>query len=72
MERTHQVVWYSFYNYGKLEWHQTLTDLEKAPDVAYEDILQELNNGWCVKDVIVICNNLVVTWKVRPHMGIIS
>ena len=26
--------------YGRIEWKRTLKDLEKAPDVAYQDILK--------------------------------
>ena len=59
--------------------------LEKAPDVAYEDVLKVcqkrkkeknilkiIDNVWRVKGLIVTCIHLVVTWKVRPYMGIIS
>ena len=37
----------------------------KKPDVAYDDVLKEFDNVWCVK-------GLIITWKVRPRMGIIS
>jgi hypothetical protein len=51
-------VWDALFNYGRLEWHRTLTDLGKIPNVAFEGILKELNNiVWCVKDIIVIHNN---------------
>ena len=43
-----------------------LKDLQKAPDVTYQDILDEFNSVWCVKGFIVTCSNLVVTWKVWP------
>ena len=42
----------------------------KAPDVAYQDNLEEFDSIWGVKGLIVTRSNLVVTWKVRPHMGI--
>ena len=30
--------------YGRLEWQWTLQDMEKAPDVAYEDDLKEFDS----------------------------
>lgn len=33
-------VWDSLLDYGRLEWEWILMDLEKAPDVAYEDGLK--------------------------------
>ena len=45
---------------------------KKTPNVAYHDILIEFNSTWGVKGLIVTQSNLVVTWKVRPQMGIIS
>lgn len=53
-------------------WKRTLTDLEKAPDVAYQDILNEFGSTLRVKGLIVTRRNLVVKWKVRSHLGIIS
>ena len=38
-------------------------DLEEAPDVAYQDVLEEFDLVWCVKGLIVTWSNLVVTWK---------
>jgi hypothetical protein len=58
MEKTHQVVWDSLLDNGRLEWKQTLTDLEKTMDVAYEDFLEEIDNAWCDKDLYVTCSNL--------------
>jgi hypothetical protein len=51
---------------------RTLRDLEKAPDVAYHDILNKFDLIWEVKGLIVTRSNLVVTWKGRPQMSIIS
>ena len=72
MEKIHQVIWESLPDYGRIEWKQTLKDLEEAPDVAYQVVLEEFNSVWCVEGVIVTRSKLVVTWKVRPWMGIIS
>ena len=65
-------MWVILLDYGRLEWHQTLTYLEKTPDIAYENVLKVFDNVWCVKALIVICSNLMITWKLRPRMGIIS
>ena len=64
LEKTHQVVWDSLLDCGRLEWQQTLYDLEKTLDVAYEDVLKEFDSVWCVKGLIVTHSNLLVTWKV--------
>ena len=66
MEKTHQGVWDSLLDNGRLEWQRTLIDLEKAPDVAYEDVLKEFDNVWCVKGLTLTCSNLVIVWKVKP------
>ena len=58
--------------YGRIEWRWTLMDLEKVPDVAYQDVLNEFDLTWGVKNHIVTPNNLVVTWMDKPHMGIVS
>lgn len=47
-------------------------ELEKAMDIAYQDILKELDLIWDAKGLIMTCSNLVVTWKVRPQMPILS
>ena len=65
--------------YGNLCW--TFVELsgnrlsqtwEKTPDVAYQDVFKEFDLVLCVEGLIVTQNNLVVTWRVRPWMGIIS
>jgi hypothetical protein len=58
--------------YGRLEWQRSLHDLEKVPNVAYQDVLTEFDLVCCVKGLIVTCSNLMVTWKLRPQMGIVS
>ena len=35
VEITRQVIWNILQDYGGIEWKWTLSDLEKAPDVAY-------------------------------------
>jgi hypothetical protein len=35
-------------------------------------VLNDFDSTWDVKCLIVTRSNLVVTWRVRPHMGIIS
>ena len=49
-----------------------LKDLQKTPNVAYQDVLDELDLVWCVKGLIIIHSNLMVTWKDRAQMCIIS
>ena len=56
----------------KIEWKRILSDLGKAPDVVYQDILNEFDSTWGVKGLIVTQSNPVITWKVRPQMGISS
>jgi hypothetical protein len=48
-----------------------MVDLEKASDMAYQDVLDEFDLVWCVKGLIVPHIDLVV-WKVRPQMATIS
>ena len=43
IEKTHQVIWDALHAYGKIEWQRTLSDLEKAQDVAYQDVLDEFD-----------------------------
>ena len=49
-----------------------LPNLEKALDIAYQGVLDDLDSIWGVKGLIVTHSNLVVMWKVKPQMGIIS
>ena len=41
LRKTHQVIWDALEDYGKIEWKHTLRDSEEAPDVAYQDVLNE-------------------------------
>ena len=38
VDKTHQVIWDTLQDYGRIEWKQTLSYLTKAPDVAYQDV----------------------------------
>jgi hypothetical protein len=72
-EKTHQLVWDSLLDYGRVEWQGTLQDLgKKTLKIAYNDVLEKSDRVWCLKGFIVTCSNLVFTWKARPWMGIIS
>ena len=71
IEKTRQVIWDALQDYGRIEWKQTLMDLEKALGVAYHDILNKFDSTWGVKGFIVTRSNLVITQKDRPHMSII-
>ena len=72
IEKTRQVIWDALQDYGRIEWKRTLNNLEKAPDVAYQDILKKFDLTWGVKGLIVTQSNLVVMWKDRLQMNIIS
>jgi hypothetical protein len=61
MEKTHQVIWDALHDYDMIEWQQTLSDLEKALDIAYQDVLNEVDLIWGVKVLIMTRSNLVVT-----------
>lgn len=41
-----------------------LKALEKAPNVAYDDVLKDSHRVWCVKGHTVTISNLVVPWKI--------
>ena len=70
--KTHWVICDALHDYSRIKWKHTLLNLEKARDVASQDVLNEHDWIWGVKDLNVTRSNLVVTWKVRPHMSIIS
>lgn len=72
MEKTYQVVWDSLLDQGRLDSQQTVSNLEKALDVAYEDVFRGSDSIWCVKGLLVTKSILVVTWKIGPQIGIIS
>ena len=68
-----QVVWGdSLLDYGKIEWQWTFHDLEKTPNVAYENVFNEFASVQCVKGCIVTHSNMSITCKVKPQMDIIS
>lgn len=59
----------------KAKRHVTILDAHaciKASDVTYQDLLQNIDLIWGIKGLIIIHSNLVVTWKVRTQMAIIS
>jgi hypothetical protein len=85
--KTCQVIWDALEDYGRIKWKWNMLDLEKVPGVAYQNVLNEFDSifyfvlflilcvwggGRGVKSLSVTRINLVVTWKVRPQMGIIS
>jgi hypothetical protein len=55
-----------------IEWKRTLSDLEKVPNIVYQDVLKYFDSIWDVKGLIVTCSNFLITWNVRPQMAIIS
>ena len=72
IEKTRQIIWDALQDYGMIEWKRTLRDLEKALDAAYDDMLNEFQLIWRVKNLIVTRSNLVVTWMDRLQMSIVS
>ena len=54
VEKTHQVVWVSSLDYGRLEWQQTLTYLGKTLNVAYEDGLIKHLTMFGVSNVLLL------------------
>jgi hypothetical protein len=61
VEKTQQVIWNALQDYGRIEWKWTLLDLEKAPYVANQDVLNGFHLTWGVKGLIMTQSNLVVT-----------
>jgi hypothetical protein len=61
IEKAHQVTWDALQDYGRIKWNRTLLDLEKAPDVAYQDVRKEFDSIWGVKGLIMISSNSVLT-----------
>ena len=72
IEKTREAIWDALHDYGRIEWQWSLADLEKAPDVAYQDVLSEFDSTWKFKGLIMTRSKLVATWKARCKMGIIS
>jgi hypothetical protein len=46
IEKTRQVIWDNLQGHGRTEWQHTLADLEKALDIAYQDILTDFDSTW--------------------------
>lgn len=69
---THQIVWDFLVGVAYLSGNIPFKTWKKAPNIAYEDVLIYSHKIWCVQGLIATRSNLVVTWKIRPHMGIIS
>ena len=44
--KTCQIIWDALQDYERIEWKQSLRDLEKALDVAYHDILNKFDLTW--------------------------
>lgn len=61
LEKVRQVVEDPMMDYGRIEWKHTIRDLAKAPDIAYDDILDNFDSNGCVKWLIVTFSVLVVT-----------
>jgi hypothetical protein len=72
IKKTRQVIWDALQDYGRIELKWTLKNLEEAPDVACQDVLNELDRMWGVKNLIMTQSDLVVAWMDRPQMSIIS
>lgn len=47
-------------DYGTFEWQRTPHDLEKVPNVAYDNVLNDFDLVWCLKGLIVTRTNLLV------------
>lgn len=58
VEKTQQHVAGALLDYGRVKWQRTLKVIEKALDVAYDDVLKVFDNVWCVKGLIAIGSNL--------------
>ena len=41
-----QAIWGAMQDYGRIKWKRAILDLEKALDVAYQDILNEFDSIW--------------------------
>ena len=81
-----KMIWFLMFFSGQLRKHTklfgtpylTMIDLSdngllrmgKTLDFAYDDVLKEFSNVWCVKGLIVTRSNSVVTWKVRPWIAL--
>ena len=64
VEKTRQMIWDALLDYGRIERQRILNDLEKAPDVTYNDVMDEvivhnMDTVWCVKGPIASGRNLL-------------
>lgn len=61
-------------NCGKIEWQHSLKDLEKALDLAYQDVLNNLDSGWCYTKRLICCfsEQSCGHLEIRPGMGVAS
>lgn len=71
MKKDQQVVWDVLINHKKIKLQNTLKDLVKTPNVAYQDVLDKFDEVWGVRCLVLSHSNLVMTCKVKPRMGII-
>lgn len=55
-------------DYGKNEWQQTLSDLEKAPDVV-TDVLREFDFVWYAKGLIIQCVPNIFIFILRRRLN---
>ena len=44
IEKIRQVVWDALHGYGRIEWKQSPSNLEKLLDVAYQDVINEFDS----------------------------
>ena len=49
IEKMHKMNWDALHDYGRIEWQRTLSDLEKAHDVAYQDVINKFDVIWGAK-----------------------
>lgn len=55
---------------AELSWTGLSWTYQKLQILSITIFLMIFHSIWCVKVLIVICSNLVVTWKTRPCIGI--
>ena len=65
IEKTPQVIWDALQDYSRIEWKHTLVDLEKAGDMVYQDILNEIDSTWGVKGLIVTWSSLLPVYSLK-------
>ena len=72
IEKTRQAIRDTLQDYGRIEWQWTFLDLERPQTMLTKMSLTNSIQIWGIKGLSVTWSNLVVTWKIRSHMGIIS